>query len=50
MIFRFFNDMMTVYEKPILLTIEMCGLCLGMTSCFIIQVIRVRNSYLFYQL
>jgi len=50
MFFRFFNDMITLYEKPIFITIEMCGLTVGLTSSLIIQIIRVRDNNLFYQL
>ncbi|XP_022174880.1 odorant receptor 43b-like [Myzus persicae] len=39
-VLKFFEDMKTIYEKPILMTIEFCGLYVGLTSCFVIQVIQ----------
>jgi len=33
--------MKIAYEKPILMTIEFCGLYVGLTSSFMIQVIQV---------
>ncbi|CAI6362907.1 unnamed protein product [Macrosiphum euphorbiae] len=37
---KFFKEMETVYEKPILMTIEFCGLYIGLTSYIMIQCIQ----------
>ncbi|XP_026807278.1 uncharacterized protein LOC113549942 [Rhopalosiphum maidis] len=39
-VLKFFNDMKTGYEKPILFTIEFCGLYVGLTSYFTSLVIQ----------
>ncbi|KAF0766047.1 odorant receptor 43b-like [Aphis craccivora] len=39
-VLKFFDDMKTAYEKPILMTIEFCGLYVGLTSYFSILVIQ----------
>ncbi|XP_016663583.1 odorant receptor 49a-like [Acyrthosiphon pisum] len=39
-VLKFFKDMKTVYEKPLLLTIEGFGLYIGLCCCAIIQVIQ----------
>ncbi|XP_016660447.1 odorant receptor 43b [Acyrthosiphon pisum] len=39
-VLKYFEDMKTVNEKSILVTIEFCGLYVGLTSCFVIQVMQ----------